>query len=199
MCLSPQGTYNREERKPFFSPLSLSLCLFLMLLMERDGIFYFNMFFSEQQKLTKNMLSHLREVNTVWKQPASARSFFSCHSQLSQSPWWEDFTLLLQSSLVNNCCHPKVKNLKTAILCHFPYKRLLSSLVASPLFLGLQYVPSIVFLENCVKQLNGCNDEYVLLGLLGDSIRGERFACLFSFSIKQFCAPSYPIRVSKYD
>lgn len=36
-----------------------------MLLMERDGIFYFNTFFSEQQKLTKNMLSHLREVNTV--------------------------------------------------------------------------------------------------------------------------------------
>lgn len=122
----PREPITGKKGSLFFSPLSLSLCLFLMLLMERDGIFYFNTFFSEQQKLTKNMLSHLREVNTVWKQPASARSFFSCHSQLSQSPWWEDFTLLLQSSLVNNCCHPKVKNLKTAILCHFPYKRLLS-------------------------------------------------------------------------
>lgn len=198
MCLSPQGTYNREERKPFFSPLSLSLCLFLMLLMERDGIFYFNTFFSEQQKLTKNMLSHLREVNTVWKQPASARSFFSCHSQLSQSPWWEDFTLLLQSSLVNNCCHPKVKKPENCYPLSLPLQTFAFCLVASPLFLGLQYVPSIVFLENCVKQMNMCNDEYVL-GLLGDSIRGERFACLFSFSIKQFCAPSYPIRVSKYD
>lgn len=46
-------------------------------------------------------------------------------------------------------------------------------LVASPLLLCLQYVPSILFLENFVKQMNMSNDECILPDVLGGSIMTE--------------------------
>lgn len=53
-------------------------------------------------------------------------------------------------------------------------------LVTSPLLLCLQCVQSILFLENCVKQINMSNDECIPLGMLGGSIVTES-------KIEKFC------------
>lgn len=155
--------------------------------------------FSEQQKLTKNMLSHLWEASTVWKQPVSVLSFSavipSCHNLLDV----RTLPLLLQSSLVNNCCHPEVKIWK--LVSFVPSLTNVCFLFAGISHVALPSMCSIyLFLESYVKQMNMSNDEYIILGMLGGSIMTEEREWKKRNSI--LCwgdIPFCPIRIRKYE